>query len=79
MRPNRMKDDLTSAELRLARRRHIFTITLETERGYIVTCNRLPAGGGELVILSQAPECVRPSTARRYGARLVRMALGHKP
>jgi hypothetical protein len=72
---NRVKSDLTDAEVRHAHRRHIFTVTSETPCGYFVTCLRLPRTGPP-VVLSRSRECVRPSTARRYGARLVRAALG---
>jgi len=57
-----------------ARRRGIFTVTSETERGYFVTCFRFRRGQ-EPVRLSQSKECVRPSTARRYSEKLVRIAL----
>lgn len=66
--------DLTSAEVRLARQRGVFTITLETERGYMVTVNRLTKDGP--VLLARSREYVRPRTARIYGAELVRAVLG---
>jgi|HubBroStandDraft_2_1064218.scaffolds.fasta_scaffold244595_4 hypothetical protein len=70
-----MKDDLTDAEVRSARRRHIFTITRETERGFRVSCYRLRRDDGAPALLSESRECVRPRTARRYATQLVREAL----
>lgn len=69
--------NLTTDEVKRARLRHIFTITAETERGYIVRVFRLP-GGAEPVCLGQSKECVRPRTARRYATQLVRDALKGK-
>jgi hypothetical protein len=66
---------LTSAEVRRAIKRGIFTITSETERGYYVTCFRTGRGGTAPERISQSTECVRPSTVRRYGENLVRAAL----
>ena len=67
---------MTSAEVKRAVRLGIFTVTTETERGYYVTCFRMKHDGAPPTPLSQSPECVRPSTARRYGERLVLVALG---
>ena len=64
---------LTPAEVRRALRRGLFTITIETPRGYLVRCCTLRMG--QPVVLRQSRECVRPSTARRYGEALVRAAL----
>ncbi len=69
-----MIGDLTPAEVKAARKRGIFTITTETERGYYVTVFGKRDGIG-IARLDQSKECVRPRTARRYGARLVRAAL----
>ena len=69
-----MNTDLTIKEIRSARRQHIFTITGETDRGYVVRCFRMPKGGPP-ILLSQARECVRPRTARRRAVELVRAAL----
>ena len=65
---------LTPNEARKAKLCGIFTVTSETATGYYVTClkfdgDRLPSQ------LSQSKECVRPSTARQYAAKLVREAL----
>jgi hypothetical protein len=70
-----MTTGLTTAEVRHAIKRGIFTITSETDRGYYVTCFRTGRGGAAPVRLSQSKECVRPSTVRRYGESLVRAAL----
>ena len=69
-----MIGDLTPAEVKSAHKRGIFTITTETERGYYVTVFGKRNGIG-IVRLDQSKECVRPRTARLYGARLVRAAL----
>ncbi|MFI5246480.1 MAG: hypothetical protein ACHQQR_14705 [Gemmatimonadales bacterium] len=70
-----MIGDLTPTEVRLARARGIFTVTTETAEGYYVTAPRLDPGLAEPVRLGQSKVYVRPSTARRHGARLVRAAL----
>ena len=66
--------NLTAAEVRAASKRGIFTITRETDRGYVVKCLRLQRVGPP-ILLSESKECVRPSTARRYGTELVRAQL----
>ena len=65
--------DLTASEISHAIRRGIFTVTSETEHGYYVTAFRNEGRGP--VRLEQSKECVRPRTARLYGAQLVRAAL----
>jgi hypothetical protein len=65
--------DLTPAEVRRAKRRHIFTVTTDTPYGYYVTVFQLKSN--DMRRLAQSKECRRPRTARIYGARLVRAAL----
>ena len=64
---------LSPVEVRRALKRGLFTITIETPRGYLVRCCTLRMG--QPVVLGQSRECVRPRTARRYGEALVRAAL----
>lgn len=65
--------DLTPREIRLAKRRHIVTVTTDTPYGYYVTVFQIK--GNDVQRLGQSKECRRPRTARIYGARLVRAAL----
>lgn len=65
---------LTPDEVRRARRRGLFTVTSETERGYYVTL-LVMRKGREPVRLAQTKECVHPRTARRHAVALVRDAL----
>jgi hypothetical protein len=74
---NREIHNLTTKEVVRARALGIFTITADTERGYVVTVFR-SKNGAEPVRLSQSGECVRPRTARRYATQLVRNALKGK-
>jgi hypothetical protein len=67
------EEKLSTSEINRAQRRGIFTVTSETERGYYVTAFVLKKG--HPVRLGQSKECVRPRTARRYAAKLVREAL----
>jgi hypothetical protein len=53
----------------------LFTITVETARGYRVVLLRSQRGRSSLRV-AQSRECVRPGTARRYGVMLVRSAIG---
>jgi hypothetical protein len=64
---------LERSELARARRRGLFTVTLETTRGYVVRLFALRRG--QPTLLRSSRECVRPRTARRYATALVRAAL----
>ena len=66
---------LTASEVRRALDRGLFTVTRETARGYYVTVFAKRAGGAGVVQIADSKECVRPQTARRYAAALVRTVL----
>lgn len=66
-------EPLKNSEVTKAKKRGLFTVTVETDRGYRVQLFSLRKGVPRF--LQSSRECVRPRTARRYAILLVRAAL----